>query len=322
MAVSSLRTPATLRRRGHRIPCMSEATAPERDRTIAARGALGAGAAILYVFLWATAFVPSRVLARDAPPLWILTIRFAIAGGILLALGAAMRFPIPRDLRTWIRLFALGLGANALYLGLTYLALRHLSAGMGSIIASTNPLILALLAPWLLREPLTFRKVAGLILGFGGVVLAMHARTGTQTARSQDVLLAATGVLAFVFSNILYKRMAERPHPLVLNGAQLLCAGIALVLPALALEGPPHFVWTPPVLWSLAYLIVVISVGASMLWFWILQHGEASRVSAYFFLTPAFGLLLAAALLGEQLTPTDGVALLVIATGLWLAARS
>src|SRR6266404_9448979 len=122
MAVSSSSTTATLRRRRHRIPGMSEATAPERDRTIAARGALGAAAAVLYVFLWATAFVPSRVLARDAPPLWILTIRFGIAGGILLATAAAMRLPIPRDLRTWIRLFALGLGANALYLGLTYLA--------------------------------------------------------------------------------------------------------------------------------------------------------------------------------------------------------
>jgi drug/metabolite transporter (DMT)-like permease len=55
-----------------------------------------------------------------------------------------------------------------------------------------------------------------------------------------------------------------------------------------------------------------------MLWFWILQHGEASRVSAYFFLTPVFGLLLGAVLLGEPLVPMDAVALVVIATGLWL----
>jgi drug/metabolite transporter (DMT)-like permease len=116
--------------------------------------------------------------------------------------------------------------------------------------------------------------------------------------------------------------MSDRPHPVVLNGAQLLCAGVALVLPARALEGAPHFVWTSPVFWSLAYLIVILSVGASMLWFWILKHGEASRVSAYFFLTPAFGLLLGALLLCEQLRPTDGIALVVIATGLWLVARS
>jgi drug/metabolite transporter (DMT)-like permease len=301
---------------------MSEATAQGRGRSVAAHGVLGAAAAVLYVFLWATAFVPSRVLARDTPPLWILTIRFTIAGAILLLIAAALRLPIPRDGRSWLRLFALGLGGNAIYLGLNYLALKHLSAGMGSIIASTNPLILALVAPWLLREPLTFRKISGLVLGFGGVVLAMHARAGTQTARLQDVLLAVSGVVAFVFSNILYKRMAERPHPIVLNGAQLLCAGVAVLIAAIPLEGAPHVVWTAPVFWSLAYLIVVLSVGASMLWFWILQHGEASRVSAYFFLTPAFGLLLAAALLGEQLTPTDGIALAVIATGLWLAARS
>ena len=301
---------------------MSEATVQHRGRPIAARGVLGASAAILYVFVWATAFVPSRVLARDTPPLWILTVRFSLAGGILLLIAAALRLRIPRDARSWLRLFTLGLGGNALYLGLNYLALKHLSAGMGSIIASTNPLILAALAPWLLREPLTFRKAIGLLLGFAGVVLAMRARAGTQTARLPDVLLAVSGVVAFVFSNILFKRMSERPHPLVLNGAQLLCAGAAVCVGAVGLEGSPHIAWTGPVLWSLAYLIVVLSVGASMLWFWILQHGEASRVSAYFFLTPVFGLLLAAALLGEQLTPTDAVALAVIATGLWLAART
>ena len=276
---------------------------------------------MLYVFLWATAFVPSRVLARGAPPLGILSIRFLLAGGVLLAIAAALQLAIPRDARSWSRLFVLGLGGNALYLGMTYVALRHLSAGMGSIIASTNPLILALVAPSLLGEPLTRRKLIGLLLGFAGVVLAMHARAGTQTARLQDVLLALGGVLAFVFSNIAYKRMRDRPHPLVLNGGQLLCAGIALIPAALALEGVPHIVWTAPILWSLAFLILVLSVGASMLWFWILQHGEASRVSAYFFLTPAFGLLLGALLLGEQLTALDGVSLAVIATGLWLAAR-
>jgi drug/metabolite transporter (DMT)-like permease len=193
-----------------------------------------------------------------------------------------------------------------------------MSAGMGSIVASTNPLILALIAPWLLQEPLTVRKASGLILGFAGVVLAMHTRAGSSAARTIDVLLALAGVLAFVFSNVLYKRMRARPHPVVLNAAQLFCAGLALVPAALLLEGPPHIQWTAPIAASLAYLIVVLSVGASMLWFWILQHGEASRVSAYFFLTPVFGLLLGAILLGEPLAPMDGVALVVIAFGLWL----
>src|SRR5438477_5278317 len=233
--------------------------------------AKGALAAILYVFLWAAAFVPSRVLAHSAPPLSILWIRFVGAGVLLFAGVRVAGLPIPRDGGTWLRLLLLGVLGNAVYLGMNYEALRHLSAGMGSIIASTNPLILAALAPWLLREPLTFRKAIGLLLGFAGVVLAMRARAGTQTARLPDVLLAVSRVVAFVFSNILFKRMSERPHPLVLNGAQLLCAGAAVCVGAVGLEGSPHIAWTGPVLWSLAYLIAVLSVGASILWIWSLH---------------------------------------------------
>lgn len=282
---------------------------------------MGTAAAILYVFLWASAFVPSRILARSAPPLTILAIRFVLAGGLLFIGARLASLPIPRDRGTWVRLLLLGTGGNALYLGLSYEALRHLSAGMGSIVASTNPLILALLAPWLLREPLTVRKATGLLLGFSGVLLAMHTRAHSQEARPVDVIISTCGVLAFVFSNILYKRWHLRPHPVVLNAAQLFLAGLVLVPAALLIEGPVRVAWTAPVVLSLAYLVAVLSIGASMLWFFILHHGEASRVSAFFFLTPVFGLLLGAALLGEPLAPLDGVALAVIALGLWLVTR-
>jgi len=283
---------------------------------------VGVVAAVGYIFLWASAFVPSRILARSAPPLGILSLRFLLAGALLLAGARALRLAIPRHAGAWVQIFLLGLGGNALYLGLNYEALRRMSAGMGSIIASTNPLVMAIVAPFALREPLTRRKIAGLSLGFAGVLIAMHARTGTQEARIQDVLLSFAGVIAFVASNIVYKRMRLLPHPLVLNGGQLFCAGLALVPATLLFEGVPRIDWTAPVVVSLSYLIVVLSVGASMLWFWILQHGEASRVSAYFFLTPVFGLLIGALLLGERLVRLDAIGLAVIAAGLWLVARS
>ena len=292
------------------------------SRTTASRHAVGAAAAIGYIFLWASAFVPSRILARGAPPLTILSLRFLVAGGLLLAGARAARLAIPRDAQSWIQIFLLGVGGNALYLGLNYEALRRMSAGMGSIIASTNPLIMAIVAPFALREPLTPRKILGLLLGFGGVLIAMLARTGTQEARLSDVLLSFAGVAAFVASNILYKRMRLRPHPVVLNGGQLFSAGVALVPAALLFEGVPHIEWTAPIVVSLLYLVVVLSVGASMLWFWILHHGEASRVSAYFFLTPVFGLLIGAALLGERLVWLDALGLVVIAVGLWLVTGS
>ncbi len=261
-----------------------------------ASSATGVAAAILYVFLWASAFVPSRILARGAPPISILSVRFMIAGGLLLAGAKVARLAIPRDAGSWLR--------------------------MGSIVASTNPLVVALVAPFVLREPLTGRKLVGLLLGFGGVLMAMYSRAGSGAARPQDVLLAFAGVLSFVASNILYKRMRDRPHPVVLNGAQLACAGVAMVPAALLREGVPHIQWTGPLIVSLAFLVLILSVGASMLWFWILQHGEASRVSAYFFLTPVFGLMLSALFLNEPFGLMDGAGLVVIAAGLWLVTRS
>jgi drug/metabolite transporter (DMT)-like permease len=286
-----------------------------------ANGAAHTLLAVLYIFLWASAFVPSRVVSTSAPPLWVLAIRFSLAGGLLLAGALAAGIRPPSRPRTWLQLSLLGLCANAGYLGFTYLALRHLSSGMGAILASTNPLLLALVAPRLLGEPLTRRKLVGLVLGFGGVLITMAARAGAQTARPQDVLLAMAGVVSLTASTILYKRLTDKPHPVMVNAVQLSAAGLFLVPAALLLHGAPSIVFSPTILAALAWLVGVMSIGASLLWFWLLSHGDASRVSAWYFLTPVFGLLLGAALLGERLVPLDGVGLVVIAAGLLLVTR-
>src|SRR5256885_16492433 len=95
------------------------------SRTTASRDAVGVAAAIVYIFLWASAFVPSRILARGAPPLTILSLRFLVAGGLLLAGARAARLAIPRAARSWIQLFLLGMGGNALYRGVNSEARRR-----------------------------------------------------------------------------------------------------------------------------------------------------------------------------------------------------
>jgi drug/metabolite transporter (DMT)-like permease len=294
---------------------------PPPDRPNASRSS-GVVLAILYIFLWASAFVPSKILAVEAQPLWMLVIRFLAAGVVLSTLGFAMRRPFPTAAKGWLELVLLGVLANALYLGLSYLALQHLSSGMGAIIASLNPLILALLAPRMLGEMLTARKAVGLALGFGGVTVMMIVRGGTQTARPTDVGLATLGVLAFVFSIILFKRIQDRHDLLTVNATQLSSAALALIPAALLFEGPLRLAPTPELVASLAYLVVIISVGASLLWFSLLARGQASRVSAFYFLTPVFGLALGALFLGEHIGPRDCAGLVLITAGIFLVQRS
>ncbi len=278
-------------------------------------------AAIFFVALWGSAFVPSKIGVLDSSPLWFLVARFAISGAITLVIALASGSRFPTDRRAWLAVILLGVLTNAIYLGLNYEALRHLAAGVGAVVSSTNPLLLALLAPYFLREPLTRRKVLGLVLGFAGVLAIMLGRMGTGTAQPRDVAFAVLGNLGSVASTIVFKRLLVKLDLRMTTALQLLAACIAILPFAIAFDGTPHAHWGAPLIVSFAYVVVVMSVGASLLWFWLLEQGEASRVTAFYFLSPVFGLGIAA-IFGEALTVRDLAGLLAIACGIAIVQRS
>jgi drug/metabolite transporter (DMT)-like permease len=272
--------------------------------------------------LWASAYVPSKIGATAMPPLWFLVGRFLAAGLLMAVIALTLRRSFPADPKDWLTYAAVGVFANAAYLGFTYAALgRGLAAGIASIVASTNPLILALVAPRLLGEPLTRTKTIGMLLGFSGVAGVMLARTGTDTARPTEVGLALLGVGANVASTILFKRARGLIDLMAINTIQLLSAGVILIPVAVLVYGAPVTDITPELISSFVYLVLVLSVGASLLWFWLLTHGAASRVSAFYFLTPIFGLFFGAAFLGESVGPGDAVGLVAVALGIVLVQR-
>src|SRR5207248_5826358 len=249
--------------------------------------------------------------------------RFLAAGAIMGLLARARGLPRPDGREAWGRLALFGLLNSGLAIAFTYEALRHLSAGMGSIIAATNPLLLALVAPRLLGERLSPARVAGLVLGFGGVIFVMAARLGGRAGVDTPLgmVLSFLHVVALVAATILYKRRPPREHPLVVNAVQLTAAGVALTVPALLFEHPERVRIDAPLAWAFLYLVAVISIGASLVWFWLLARGEASVVSAYYFLTPIFGLGLAALLLGEPFGSRDALGLVAVAAGIFLISR-
>ncbi len=109
---------------------------------------------------------------------------------------------------------------------------------------------------------------------------------------------------------------------LALSAVQLFVAGVVLVPVAALVSGAPHVHLTRELVASFAYLVGVLSIGATLIWFWLLTHGEASRVSAYYYLTPAFGLGLAALLLHEPVHARDLFGLGAIAAGIVLVQRA
>jgi len=284
--------------------------------------ALGIAGALFYILLWASAYVPSKIGVLDSSPMWFLVVRFATAGSIALAAALIMRAKLPQTRSEWLAVFALGVLGNAVYLGFTYEALRHLASGVGAIVASMNPLVLAIVAPYLLREKLTPLKIGGLVLGFGGVVWVMLARTGSGSAEPFDVLLAFIGVVGSVAATVVFKKYCGNLDVRMTTALQLLAAGLVLLPFAPLLDGAPHVTWAPRIIVSFAYVVLAMSMGASVLWFWLLGRGEASRVSAFYFLTPIFGLGIAFVLLHEQVGVRDIGGLVAIALGIFLVQRA
>lgn len=287
------------------------------------RSPLITAVALFYILLWSSAFIATKVGVTNSPPLTLLATRFLAAALIMALFATILRLPLPKGKAAWGRLAVFGMLNSAIYLGFNYEALRYLSAGMGAIISATNPLILALVAPFVLRERLTWGRALGLLLGFGGVLFVMAARLNSTSHLDTlgGMLISFIGTTCLVGATLVYKRYAPSEHPFVVNAVQLGTAGLVLLIPVFLLEHPQNVHINGPLVWSFLYLVLVISIGASLLWFWLLKQGEASAVSSYYFLTPIAGLALSALLLREPFGLRDALGLVAVALGIALINR-
>lgn len=290
------------------------ATAPPISRT------LYTSLALLFSLLWASAFMGVKVGLRSSPPLFLMGFRFLIAGSVLIIVARLRGIALPRSKRDWSRLAVLGLLNNAAYLGLAAIALRSLSGGMGAVLASTNPLMLALVAPVFLGERLTLTRKAGFGIAFLSVVFIMYVRMGASEPLANMALMLAANAL-MVMGTVLFKRWAPSQDLVVINGVQLLTASVALLLPSLIFEPVSAVRWDASFLGAIAFLAGGVSCGAMLIWFWLLRAGDAARASAFFFLNPVFGLFLGALLLSEPLRPLDFAGTAGVALGIYLVQR-
>lgn len=278
------------------------------------------GLAILFALLWSSAFMVVKIGLRSSPPIFLMGFRFLLAGLLLMGWAAVRGHAFPRSGREWAQLVALGLLNNAAYLGLSSIALGSLSGGMAAVIASTNPLMLALAAPLFLRERLTPLKVAGFLVAFSSVLAVMYSRFGAgDPLWAMGLVLLANALM--VSGTILFKRWAPNQHLTMVNGVQLTAASVALLLPSLLMEPVGAIDWSLSFFYAMAFLVLGVSVGAMLIWFLLLRSGDASRASAFFFLNPVLGLFLGALLLGEPLRSFDFAGAAGVGLGIYMVQK-
>ncbi|MEX0339619.1 MAG: DMT family transporter [Arenibacterium sp.] len=273
---------------------------------------------LIFALMWSSAFTSARIIVAEAAPLYSLALRFLISGLIGVAIARLMGQSWNLTPRQWYATILFGLCQNALYLGLNFVAMQTVEAGLAAIIASAMPLLVALASWLLLQERLTPLAIGGLIAGIAGVVLIMGSRISAGVDPF-GIMLCGIGVLALTFATLAVRGATSGGNFMMIVGLQMLVGSAILFLAAPFFESF-YFNPTWPVLIAFTYTTLVPGLAATFIWFLLLDRIGATRAATFHFLNPVFGVAIAALLLGEKLGFYDLIGVLII-TGAILAVQ-
>lgn len=257
--------------------------------------------------IWGGHFVAIRFLLSELAPSAVMLLRGLLAAGFYLVFLAfnARRLPtIHRDDRP--RLVLIGfLGITIMGLGMVY-AQRFISAGVSSLIVTLNPIFTALLAYALLHQALTRRQLFGVVLGLLGFLIVMFFGAPGAKFSTTNVI----GVVIMAFSPLIWALYTVLSKPLLGRYPPRFVAAYSTIIGAIFLLpiGTPPFWRQIGALdrggWLSAIFSGIFAMALSyLIWYQALEHLEPTQVAVYGYLVPLFGVLFAALLLGEALTP-------------------
>jgi drug/metabolite transporter (DMT)-like permease len=273
--------------------------------------------AVLIMAILGGTYTMVKVGLRDLPVVGSLLLRMLVATA---ALGAYARWAgvtlLYRGRAAWF--IAAGTLAFIVMQLLLYAGLTATPAGRAAILYNIQPFLTLLVLPCVLpAERLTFRRVLGTGMAFGGVVLVLAERgtSGGSLLGDALVLLAAvTWTMVIILS---------KTTPSEVNAVSLIfwnVAGAAPVLALLTVILEPSASWrlSAPAVASILYL-GVLAAGVGFVGFvWLTRTYAATRVNAFVFLSPVFGVLIAWAALGESATALQAAGALGVASGIWI----
>ena len=284
-------------------------------------GAWSRWAPAFFVLLWSTGFIGAKLGVPYAEPFTFLCLRFALVLLLMVPLAILLRARWPGTLREGAHIAAAGMLIQGGYLAGCFTAIYHqMPAGLIALVVGLQPVVTAVAASPLLGERVTPVQWLGLVLGFGGVVLVMWPRVGLHELDAVSVAWAALALLSISFGTLYQKRYCPK-FDLRAGSVIQFTAALLLLLPLAVLTETMQVQWTGEFVFALAWLVLVLSIGAISLLFHLIEHGEATRVSSLFYLTPLTTAAMAYFIFGETLSFMALVGMLTGIVGVALVIR-
>lgn len=275
---------------------------------------------ILFVALWSTGFIGAKLGLPYAEPFTFLLIRMVLVTGFLAVVALITGASWPKTWRMRGHVAVAGLLVHGLYLGGVFTAISlGLSAGVTALVVGLQPLLTAGLAGPLFGETVSHRQWVGLGLGLFGVALVVESKFGSGGALI-GLIPAGVALVGITAGTLYQKRFCGGMDSRTGGVIQYAAAGVFYASLAFTFE-TMAVTWTGEFVFALAWLVLVLSVGAIFLLFALIRRGAAAKVASLFYLTPPVTAVIAWGLFGETLAVSALAGMGLAAAGVWLVNR-
>ncbi len=278
------------------------------------------GALCLLVVFWGSSFAVVEVGLRSSPPMLFAGLRSLLGGLAMLAVALAWGGS-PNLRREWRAFAFLAVFNVAIFIGLQTYAISMLPSGTAAILVYLQPILVGFFAWMMLGEALSVAKVAGLLLGFSGIV-AVSAGGISSDVPPEGILFGAGSALSWAIGTVYFKRVQARVSALWSVAVPFVAGGAALTILAVLTEPMGEVSLSGGFFAALGWASLLGIAAAWVIFFGLVGAGEASRVSAYIFVVPITAVAIGVIFLGEPLRATLLIGAALVIGGIYLVNRS
>ncbi len=253
-----------------------------------------------FVFLWSTGFIGAKYGLPYAEPLTFLTLRMLFVVAAFLIIVAIAR-PKRLTAQEWLHSAVAGSLMHVTYLGGVFIAISlGVPAGISALIPGLQPILTATIANRFLGERVTPLQWFGLGIGLVGMALVLQDRNVTNGASVAGWIATFVSLLGITLGSLYQKRYCSHIDWRAGNLAQYVTAGVLFGLGALLFE-TRVVNWQPQFMLALSWTVIVMSVAAVGLMYWLIRRVSATQVASLFYLVPTVTALMAFVLFDERL---------------------
>ena len=274
----------------------------------------------LFVILWSSAFITTKPIIDNSDPFSALAFRFLFVaiGFFLFCLYSKQKIFIKK--KFFIESFFSGVLFHGFSLGGVFFSIsKGMPTGIAALIVTLQPILTNALSGPILKEKVTVKQWAGVLLGFTGAVIVLGFDVGSNIPMVG--LIATIIALIAITSSTIWQKKLSNNLPLSVSNMYQALGGVTFHTIIIIFFAKPYIDFTQTFLIAMSHQIFLVSFGAFTILMYLIKNNSASKTVSIFFLIPATSAFMAWLFLNENLTNLDLLGFLITTIGVYIATR-